>query len=261
MTWRKERRTRSGLTSLPLTSTGAPPPGRSRHADAERPASPEAPNSRRRPPRSHFVILLALLASFMAYAAGAAGVAHVRDAAASDDTLRPTMPRRLRLAEATSTTLTLSWRRSNDNVGVVGYDVHVASRPAIQTTETTYTIPSLACRTTYRVGVAAYDAAGNRSRSASISVSTAARASARRHHHRHHRHHRRYPRHHHHRRLRRRITNHRPSRSFRWGRPHRRRSSSAGRRARQRRSAPLQRLPRQLGSRFRSGEDRRDDCP
>jgi chitodextrinase len=138
------------------------------------PHRPKQPDFRRRPPRSYFVVLLALVVGPMAYAAGAAGVSHVRDAAVGDDTLRPTMPRRLRLVEATSTSLTLSWRPSNDKVGVAGYDVYVPSRPAIQTTQTTYRITSLACRTTYRVGVAAYDAAGSRSRVAWVSVSTTA---------------------------------------------------------------------------------------
>ena len=131
----------------------------------------------RRPPRSSFLVLLALVISLMAYAAGAVGVAHIRDAAAADDTGRPTMPKLLRLAQATSTTLTLSWRPSYDNVGVVGYDVYVTVRPTIQTTRTSYRITGLACRTTYRVGVAAYDAAGNRSRVAWVSASTTACAA------------------------------------------------------------------------------------
>jgi chitodextrinase len=44
----------------------------------------------------------------------------------------------------------------------------------MRTTGTTYTIESLACSTTYRVGVVAHDASGNESRSAWISVATAA---------------------------------------------------------------------------------------
>ena len=84
------------------------------------------------------------------------------------------MPRRLRLVGATSTTLMLSWSPSRDNVGVKGYDVYVAGRQTLQTTQTTYRITSLACRTTYRVEVAAYDAAGNRSGRARVSVSTGA---------------------------------------------------------------------------------------
>ena len=114
-------------------------------------------------------------------AAVAVGVAQGRDstlrlarAADADDTSRPTRPTGLRLAGATPTSVTLTWRRSSDNKGVAGYDVYLAGRTTFRTTQTTYTITALACRTTYRVGVAAYDAAGNTSRTAWISVSTAA---------------------------------------------------------------------------------------
>jgi chitodextrinase len=86
----------------------------------------------------------------------------------------PSRPRRFALTKATQTSVSLSWRRSDDNAGVAGYEIYLGGRPATQTKETTYTIESLACGTTYRVGVAAYDATGNRSRVAWISVSTSA---------------------------------------------------------------------------------------
>ena len=86
----------------------------------------------------------------------------------------PTKPRRLALAEATPTSVTPTWRRSRDNVRVAGYEVYVPGRPRVRTTRTAYTIRSLACRTTYRIGVAAYDAAGNRSPTRWFAGSTAA---------------------------------------------------------------------------------------
>ncbi len=105
--------------------------------------------------------------------AGAVGVAlgghstlPMASAAAADDTTPPRRPRYVRLAGATSTSVTLAWRRSYDNVGVTGYNVY-AGGPTFRTTQTTYTITSLACATTYRVTVTAYDAADNESRAAS----------------------------------------------------------------------------------------------
>ena len=90
--------------------------------------------------------------------AGAVGVAlggnstlQIARAAAADDTSPPRRPRYLRLAGATLTSVTLAWRRSYDNVGVAGYNVN-AGGPTFRTTQTTYTITSLACATTYGVG-------------------------------------------------------------------------------------------------------------
>ena len=94
------------------------------------------------------------------------------------DTSAPTRPRRLTLANATPTSVTVSWRRSSDNVGVAGYEVYLAGRPTMQTTDTAYTIDSLACNTTFRVGVAAYDTVGFKSGTTWISVATAACAPA-----------------------------------------------------------------------------------
>jgi chitodextrinase len=124
---------------------------------------PKHPNSLRSR-LSLLVALTALLVGALTCAAGSAGA----------DRWAPTMPKRLLIADATPTSLTVSWRGSRDNVGVAGYDVYLAGRPTMQTTATTYTIGSLTCSRTYTIGVAAYDAAGNRSRTAWISGSTAA---------------------------------------------------------------------------------------
>jgi chitodextrinase len=133
------------------------------------PHRPMHSKSSRRRRRSILVAVTTLVVGVVTCAAGAA---HVRDNSP------PTMPKRLALAKATSTSVTLSWTRPKDNFGVGGYMVYLAGRATMRTTATTYTIGSLACSTTYRVGVAAYDAAGNQSRTAWISVSTAACAPA-----------------------------------------------------------------------------------
>ena len=142
------------------------------------PRVPHRPKYSKSSRSSIFVGISALLAGVV-IAGVAVGVAQGRDsklqlarAADTDDTSRPSRPTRLRLADATPTSVTLNWRRSYDNVGVVGYEVYLAGGPTFLTPQTTYTISSLACSTTYRVGVAAYDAAGQRSRATWISVST-----------------------------------------------------------------------------------------
>ena len=101
--------------------------------------------------------------------AGTTGVRKARR-----DKSPPTMPRRLAVANATPTRLTLSWRRSSDNVKVAGYEVYRTRRKKSRTTRTTHTMRSFRCGTTYRIGVAAFDRAGNRSRKAWINASTAA---------------------------------------------------------------------------------------
>ena len=112
---------------------------------------------------SFLVGISVLLAGVVIAAATAADFAQGRNsslnltgAATAADTSRPTRPR-IRLAAASSTSVTLAWTRSSDNVGVAGYEVYLAGRPTIRTTQTTYAITALVCKTTYRVGVAAYD--------------------------------------------------------------------------------------------------------
>ena len=105
--------------------------------------------------RTIIAVLPTLLIGVVTCATGAAGVAlgghstlPMASAAAADDTTPPRRPRYVRLAGATSTSVTLAWRRPYDDVGVTGYNVN-AGGPTFRTTETTYTITSLACATTY----------------------------------------------------------------------------------------------------------------
>ena len=127
--------------------------------------------------RTIIAVLPMLLIGVVTCATGAAGAA---PSAADVLKARPTRarpPRCLRslaVANATQTSLTLSWGRSTDNVRVAGYEVYLTGRPGVRTPRTTYTIRSLACSTTYRIGVAAYDVAGNRSLTNWIASSTAA---------------------------------------------------------------------------------------
>jgi chitodextrinase len=90
------------------------------------------------------------------------------------DTTPPTQPTNLRLVSATTTSVTLAWNASTDNVGVAGYDIYRATTKIGSATTTNYTINGLSCGTTYSVGVSALDAAGNTSTRATTSIATSA---------------------------------------------------------------------------------------
>ncbi len=80
----------------------------------------------------------------------------------------------LRVAAADTASVSLDWSRTWDNVGVEGYGVYLDGARTAQTPYSRYTLQDLACGKGYTVGVDAFDDAGNRSRSTSTFVSTAA---------------------------------------------------------------------------------------
>jgi chitodextrinase len=88
------------------------------------------------------------------------------------DTAPPTIPTGLAKTSSTSTTLSVGWTASNDNVGVVGYDVSLNGTQVGTDTGTTHTFSGLECGTSYTVAVVARDAAGNVSGPASVNAST-----------------------------------------------------------------------------------------
>ncbi|MEU7277910.1 cellulase family glycosylhydrolase [Streptomyces sp. NPDC045431] len=91
------------------------------------------------------------------------------------DTTAPTAPTGLTSPAKTSSSVTLSWTASTDNVGVSGYDVYRGGTKvnAAPVTGTTYTDTGLAASTAYSYTVRAHDAAGNVSTpSAALSVTT-----------------------------------------------------------------------------------------
>ena len=91
------------------------------------------------------------------------------------DTSPPTVPAGLRSTGTTSSSVSLAWTASTDNVGVTGYDVFRDGTPATTVTGTSATVAGLTAGTAYSFAVAARDAAGNSSaRSAAVSVTTAA---------------------------------------------------------------------------------------
>ena len=95
--------------------------------------------------------------------------------AGSGDTQAPSVPTNLHSTGATTTTVSLAWTASTDNVGVDHYIVDVDGNAAGQPASTTFTAGGLACGTAHTFDVRAVDAAGNTSApTASIGGSTSA---------------------------------------------------------------------------------------
>jgi hypothetical protein len=82
------------------------------------------------------------------------------------DTTAPSVPTGVTATGASTTSITVRWTGSTDNVGVTGYRVYadgVTTPTATVTTGTSYTHTSLAVGSTHSYQVAAIDAAGNES--------------------------------------------------------------------------------------------------
>ena len=91
----------------------------------------------------------------------------------STDTQTPTAPTSLASTSKTSTSISLSWNASTDNVAVTGYDVYANSVLKTTVSGLTATITGLTASTSYSIYVKAKDAAGNSSASSStIAVTT-----------------------------------------------------------------------------------------
>jgi len=77
------------------------------------------------------------------------------------DTQAPTVPTGLVSTGTSSSSVSLSWTASTDNVGVSGYDVLRNGTAVATATSTTYTDTGLTADTTYTYSVQARDLAGN----------------------------------------------------------------------------------------------------
>ncbi|MEV0378808.1 glycosyl hydrolase family 18 protein [Nonomuraea sp. NPDC050643] len=77
------------------------------------------------------------------------------------DTQAPSVPGGLSAGGATSSSLTLSWSASTDNVGVAHYELSRDNGAPVTVTGTSHQATGLAASTTYRFKVRACDAAGN----------------------------------------------------------------------------------------------------
>jgi chitinase len=94
---------------------------------------------------------------------------------ASTDTTPPSTPAGLSSSNVTSSSVSLSWSASTDNVGVTGYDVLRGGAVIGTAATTSYTDGSVQPSTTYSYTVRARDAAGNLSaQSSALGVTTPA---------------------------------------------------------------------------------------
>ena len=80
-----------------------------------------------------------------------------------EDTTPPSAPSGLTATATNSSSVSLSWTASTDNVGVTGYTIFRNGTKIGTTTATSYTDNSVASNTQYTYTVAAYDAVGNTS--------------------------------------------------------------------------------------------------
>jgi chitodextrinase len=102
-----------------------------------------------------------------------AGVTASTANCATTDTQAPTTPASLRTTSVDSSSVSVAWNASTDNVGISGYSVYSAGSQVATTTSTSNTVGGLACGSSYSISVDAYDAAGNHSGRATLTGSTA----------------------------------------------------------------------------------------
>ncbi|WP_269664848.1 glycoside hydrolase family 6 protein [Streptacidiphilus rugosus] len=105
-------------------------------------------------------------------------VSATTSASSGGDTTPPSVPGALTVTGTTSSSVSLSWTASTDNVGVTAYNVYRGgTKVAMVTSGTSYTDTGLSASTAYSYTVTAQDAAGNVS-AASSAVSATTSASS-----------------------------------------------------------------------------------
>ncbi len=90
------------------------------------------------------------------------------------DSNPPSTPSGLAVRESTTTSVSLAWAASTDDVAVQGYGVSVDGTRVHTVDQPGTVVSGLGCGTAYAFGVDAYDAAGNRSAAATVAAATAA---------------------------------------------------------------------------------------
>jgi len=88
--------------------------------------------------------------------------------AAKPDKVVPTSPSDFKATSISSSSITLVWSASTDNIGVKSYDIYINNIFMETTTTTTYVVNNLTYSTSYQVYVVAKDAAGNMSKPSDI---------------------------------------------------------------------------------------------
>jgi len=88
------------------------------------------------------------------------------------DTTPPSIPNNLQSSNLTSTSVSVSWSASTDNVGVAGYKIFRAGTQVGTSATNSYSDSGLTASTAYTYTVSAYDAAGNNSAASSAASAT-----------------------------------------------------------------------------------------
>ena len=90
------------------------------------------------------------------------------------DTQAPSAPSNLQATGTTTSSITLAWNASSDNVGVTGYDIYRGSTLAgyVSGSTLSYTDTGLSANTTYTYQIKAKDAAGNVSAASAAASAT-----------------------------------------------------------------------------------------
>ncbi|MEV0595583.1 glycosyl hydrolase family 18 protein [Nonomuraea cavernae] len=88
------------------------------------------------------------------------------------DTTAPSVPGNLRSTGVSSSSVSLAWNASTDNVGVTGYGVYRGGTLVTTVTGTSYTDSGLSASTAYSYTVRARDAAGNQSANSNTVTAT-----------------------------------------------------------------------------------------
>lgn len=94
----------------------------------------------------------------------------------SNDSTAPTAPEQLRVTNATSSSIALSWNAATDNVGVTAYAIRRNGVEVATLSTTSWTDRNVSAGTTYTYDVIARDAKGNESVAASVTASTTGNA-------------------------------------------------------------------------------------
>ncbi len=95
----------------------------------------------------------------------------------SGDTTAPSAPASLHSTATTSSSVSLAWNASTDNVGVTGYNVYQGASQVATATGTSATVSGLNPSTSYTFTVKARDAAGNLSAASNAVTATTAAGS------------------------------------------------------------------------------------
>jgi chitodextrinase len=96
------------------------------------------------------------------------------------DTQAPTVPLPFSSAATTTSSVTLTWGKSFDNIGVVAYNLYRGGVLIARVTGQSYVSGGLAAGTRYSFALEAVDAAGNKSARVTANASTATAAAKRR---------------------------------------------------------------------------------